>query len=449
MLNLKEKLREIGKNQFILNAAKLSSSNILLYLMPVVFTPILSRLYSVEAYGEWGTFSAFLSIIIVAQFLGYDNILMKVDRDKLHGSILLCVLASLCMIAFVVVLFVVGYFLKIPAFADFPSVGLLLVYLILYIGYLISYNLCNRFEHYSVLATTNVIQGLVQGLTRILMGVLAVVAVNGLILGAVFSELIAMVIYIVVIIKNQDLRGAAKSGWKEVTALAKRYKNFPLYDAPSGLLSFAAFNLPLLILTNFFEKGTIGCYSMILQLLLLPMSLIGGAVGKVYYQRICSQSDDPSYLTHVTSGIVRVMTLFATVPVFALCLGGDKLVVLFLGSQWQSAGDMAISLSLWSFAIILTQPLSSIYRFLDAQRRLIRYDILYFCVGIACIIAGCILHEDIRFILLTYSVTCLMVKIFLLFDIIRLAGVRKRVVCKALPLWALALVCLIIRVVLW
>lgn len=216
MLNLKEKLRKIGKNQFILNAAKLSSSNILLYLMPVVFTPILSRLYSVEAYGEWGTFSAFLSIIIVAQFLGYDNILMKVDRDKLHGSILLCVLASLCMIAFVVVLFVVGYFLKIPAFADFPSVGLLLVYLILYIGYLISYNLCNRFEHYSVLATTNVIQGLAQGLTRILMGVLAVVAVNGLILGAVFSELIAMVIYIVVIIKNQDLRGAAKVAGKKL-----------------------------------------------------------------------------------------------------------------------------------------------------------------------------------------------------------------------------------------
>lgn len=417
--------------------------------MPVVFTPILSRLYTVEAYGEWGTFSAFLAIIAVAEFLGYDNILMKVDRDKLYGSILLCVLASLCTISFVVILFVGGKAVGIPAFADFPSLGLLLTYMVLYIGYLISSNLCNRFEHYSLLATTNIVQGLVQGFTRILLGVLALSAFNGLIFGATFSVFVAALIFIIVLVRNRELKGMTKGSWREVISLARQYKNFPLYDAPSGLLSFAAFNLPLLILTNFFGKGTIGCYSMILQLLLLPMSLIGNAVGKVYYQRICQKANDFSYLSHVTSGIVKVMMLFATLPVFILCLGGDKLVVWFLGSQWQSAGDMSVSLCLWSFAIVLTQPLSSIYRFLDAQERQIRYDFLYFCGGTVCILLGCVLHQDIRFILLVYSVACLIVKLFMLFDIIRLAGVSKRLVYRALPLWILAVVCLVIRIALW
>ena len=49
---------------------KLSFGNIIMYILPFLVTPILSRLYEKEDFGEWGVFSSFISIVTVLIFLG-------------------------------------------------------------------------------------------------------------------------------------------------------------------------------------------------------------------------------------------------------------------------------------------------------------------------------------------------------------------------------------------
>lgn len=51
------KLGNIAKLQLVKDSLKLSSGNVLMYLIPMVVTPILSRLYTPEQFGEWGIFS--------------------------------------------------------------------------------------------------------------------------------------------------------------------------------------------------------------------------------------------------------------------------------------------------------------------------------------------------------------------------------------------------------
>ena len=59
------KLGNIAKLQLVKDSLKLSSGNVLMYLIPMVVTPILSRLYTPEQFGEWGIFSSTITIIEV------------------------------------------------------------------------------------------------------------------------------------------------------------------------------------------------------------------------------------------------------------------------------------------------------------------------------------------------------------------------------------------------
>ena len=63
------------------------------------------------------------------------------------------------------------------------------------------------------------------------------------------------------------------------------------------------------------------------------------------------------------------------------CVGG-LVVGEILGDRWYTAGEVALCLSLWSVATILTQPLMSLYRLLDKQNRMLAYNVIYFACGI-------------------------------------------------------------------
>ena len=77
------------------NTLKMSSSNVLMYFVPVIVTPILTRLFAQEAFGEWGVFSSVIAILGVGMFWGYENAIVKAhdEADARHTG-LLCLLTS-------------------------------------------------------------------------------------------------------------------------------------------------------------------------------------------------------------------------------------------------------------------------------------------------------------------------------------------------------------------
>lgn len=423
----------------------MSLSNIVMYTLPIVVTPVLSRLYSPSDFGEWGVFSSFIAIITIALFLSYDNALMKAEGNKeLSGITLLCSITSLLITALIAVVFLIGRYYSIPFISTFPSFILLIIYMLFYILYTTAYNICNKEKHYNCITVANVLQGAIQAVLRIIFGIIAIAVVNGLILGTSMALGICAVFISYSLYKLKEIR-LERVSLAYIKSLAVKYKNFPLYDAPSGLLSFAAFNLPLLILSVYFDKEVIGCYSIILQLLLMPMSLIGSAIGRVYYQELCSNESDEENIYNKTKSVLNILVYISILPLLFLACGGDQLVVLFLGSKWHTAGIIALSLALWSFPTILTQPLLYIFRYVDKQNRLLYFDIAYFLGGIGAIIAGCWFSKDIITILLAYSVICACIKFLLFRQILSMSKISLADYKNTVLLWIVAVVILFIR----
>ncbi len=425
----------------------MSFSNILLYLLPVIVTPILSRLYGPEPFGEWGVFSSFITIITIGIFLGFENTIVKAEEKNIKNIILLCIAISLFICIIIAILFYIGTALHIVFFKDFPSPGIMIIYLIFYSIYTISYNLCNRYEQFSSLAICNIVLGISQALFRIIFGIVALTAFNGLILGTTTAQAFAMVFLLFCIAKTSSKWRKQIINISKIKYIIVKYKNFPLYDAPSSMMSFAAFNLPVIILAYYFDKQSIGCYSIILQLLLLPMSFIGSAIGKVYYQELC-QHDKTSEQIKVTTGkVVQITALISILPLLFIACGGDKIIVLFLGTKWGTAGSIALCLCLWAFPTILTQPLLPLFRTLDKQKVLLYYDLAYFILGIGNILILCFFHFSLYFILATYAIICFIVKMFLFKRILLLSNLKWTIFKKYIPLWVISIIILIVRLI--
>lgn len=331
----------------------------------------------------------------------------------------------MCVLSMCIVAFAVGDFLKISVVQYFPFPIGAVIFLVFNSVLLILQNLANRYEQYWTISKGNLTVGASQAALRISFAFCAIL-VNGLILGTICAQIIGCIfLYFSLrkVLKAKQSRGDSRIN---VVAVAKKYKNFPLYDAPASLLSFAAFNLPIIILASFYSKGDVGCYSMVLQLLLMPISVIGAAIGKVYYQRI-SANNNMETIQSETRNVLRIVVWLAILPTSFFCVGGDWLLVKFLGDRWYTAGEVALCLSLWSVATILTQPLMSLYRLLDKQNRMLAYNVIYFACGIGAMLLCSAMRIPLYATILIYSICAFVPRVLMLWDMVKLAEISIRV----------------------
>ena len=413
-------------------------------MLPLFVTPILTRLYTPEAFGEWGVFSAFVAIANIGLFLGFENVIIQAKNEEVPDIIKLCIGVSFCIITAIAILFGGCILGGVRFFTEFPTPGILIVYLFLYTAYTILYNIANRHEQYYTLSFSNIVQGGSQALFRILLAFACLATINGLILGTTIAQGLTAIFLLIFLLRKKLICVNGSFCFAKIKQLASRYRNFPLYDAPACMLSFAAFNLPVIILSVYFDKAAIGCFSIVLQLLLMPMSLVGSAMGKVYYQRICVNENNISYTTHE---MLRILSVIAITPLLFIACGGDKIIVLFLGSQWESAGKVALCLTLWSFPTILTQPLLPLFRVKNKQNILLLFDFMYFTFGIGSILVACQMTNNLYTILLAFSSVCFLVKLALYFKIVSTSGLSITSHVKLIPLWIASLFILIIRLI--
>ncbi len=445
---MKKIAQSIKNSPLLLNTMKMSASNIVMFLLPVVVTPILSRLYQPSDFGEWGVFSSFVAILTIAIFAGYENTIVKASEEEVPYVSALCLTLGVLVSAATLLVFGWGRNRGMAFFDHFPSVGLLLAYLLAYAAHTVASNLCNRYGQYTHLALESVVLGGSQAAFRVLFGLVAVSAFNGLILGTTLAQLATFLFLLVCLVRTGKLRSLWAFNIRRIGAIVSRYRNFALYDAPSSLLCYAGFSVPLLVLVGYFDKSTIGCYSIILQLLLLPMTLVGSAIGRVYYEQLCTNRGQLEHWLRCTRQVGKVVALIAFVPMLVLACGGDKLVVVFLGSKWATAGDIALCLAFWSFPTILTQPLIPLFRFLNKQRVLFGYNLAYSLVAIGSIILGCELSHNLYHILTVYAVACSLVNLAMYFHILHLSGTGVAPFRRYMPLWVVSVAILAVRIAL-
>lgn len=421
-MRIQNRIKNVLTLPLVRNTAKLSSSSAFLMFLPLVVTPILSRLYTPEDYGDWGIFSSVFYVVNSFLFLSYENTIVKTNRAEDVPNLLgLCALVSSVVILLTVLAFSLGRLAGITFFENFPSITLLATLLVAQAVHTLANNVANREKQYSMMSIASIVGGGSQALCRIALGIYPIVA-YGLIVGNVLAQILTTLFIVVCLWCSVHIQ------WKEfslsnISVLAKKNWKFPLFDAPARFIELSLGNFALIIITFFWTRGDVGCYSMVVQFILLPISIIGSAMGNVFYRELSENIDDTVAITTTTQRVAKMTFILSVFPILFLSLGGDKLLVLLLGSKWETAGKMALCLSVFSVPTILSEPLLPAFRSLNRQEIRLKFNVLNFFFSLGLLWLSGYFSSNLYLSMCLYSVAYAVARYLMYFSILRITHV--------------------------
>lgn len=329
--------------------------------IPVGISPILTRLYSPHDFGVFALFGS-VTVIFGAVANGRYELAIMLPRDDDDAlNIAALGLGIAAALAFALLFVVILFNSQIALTLGSEDVGPWLYvtpFAVLLLGLhnvLTYYNA--RQKHYQDIARSNVIKALVLAVVQLAMG-LAKAGAAGLISGQVVSNLAANVKLFRNTIAGKDVKRVI--GATSIRRNARLYKDFPLFSLWGVLANTLSVNLVNVLISRFYVVSTLGQYALVYRAMALPASLIGNAIGQVFFQQASEQRRvKGSAMGVFVTTFRRLVAIGAPLYAVAYFVVEDLFVIVF-GEEWRPAGRYAkILVPLFAIRFVVS-PLSLI-----------------------------------------------------------------------------------------
>lgn len=412
------------KNDFLNNSLIMLNGTVISQILNLVMTPFMSRLYSPTDYGKYAVISSLTLIFSVVASGKYDLAIMQENNSKKRKDIYN--LAMLFTLGFSSLIFIVGIGAKIL------NIGNLLFsdYFVLsfFVFFTTSNSIINLWlnseGHFKQISKNRILYSLSNLIGIIIFGIIQL-GYKGIIYASLIAYLLQFV-YVYRYLLRQTAYHKGRFNKTNMIEQLKKYKNFPLYQMPALLLNSASSNLPVLLFTRFLGETTSGYYSMTIKVINLPMSLIGNAVGEVYYNKATQYRQDKKKLAKLTWTIYTKFVVLGSCGMAILTSFGDVLFSFVLGSQWEMAGEYARILSPWYFMVFITSPFSYLFAILDKQKENLFLNIIMLFSRVVTIIVGVAVFIDNHMkIMILFSCSGTLLWLWVNCYILNLSGIQK------------------------
>ncbi len=385
------------RNSFFTSMLKLVSGTTLAQAITIVTAPIITRLFSPEAFGVLYVFTSVVTIVSVIICMRYEfAIVLPEDNDDAANIVGLCLL-----IAFGISL-VVGLFMLL---AGRPLVNLLNapnLYGYLWLipvalmtqGFFAAMNYWNtRTRRFGRLSIARVCASLTTSALPILLALIGQATAASLIFSYVVGTLVfAGVLGFQVLKESAALFYRSIQRSRIITNL-KRYRKFPLVDSWGNFINNLSWQLPSLMLLYFFSETVVGYYSLSNRLILLPLTLVGTSIAQVFYQRSAELRSNPVNMAKSVQLLFQRLTAVGLFPAVVLAVAGPQLFGIVFGAGWVEAGRYAQILSPWMFVLFISSPLGSLFNTLERQELSLYVNIFILLTRFVALAIGGLTHN--------------------------------------------------------
>jgi lipopolysaccharide exporter len=347
--------------------------------------PILTRLYSPEAFGIADYFIGLMTVLIAVASLRYEDALMTPDTRREAGDVWwLCLLLTILISAMLALL---GFFRnEIAAVVGSPLFGpfvwliapALLVMRISRLGDL----WLARERRFRIVSGGDVANKL--SMTGIRLGASSHAA-GGLIGGFVAGHLVSASVYASVIVRSRSV--PRMPPLRRLLQTARRFRRYPLFSMPSALLNAVVARLPILLLPVFFTFDVVGQFGRAFIVLAVPLGVIGGAISQVFFVA-SAEARREGRLPRLAGDVHGRLVALGMFPTVALMLAGPELFAFVLGDPWMEAGFYVRYLGPWLFLGGIAAPLTRVFDVLERQRADLATAVLMFTVLLAAMVYG-------------------------------------------------------------
>lgn len=327
------------QSHFLKSVATLAGGTALAQAIPLLISPILTRLYTPENFGILAVFTAIVSSLSPA-VCGKYEVAMVLPKSESQGVDLLGIALWFAFILSTVFFLVVIFFSEsilslikaqnLNGWIYLTPIFLFLTGLMTAMTYF-----ANRRQDYGIMARSKVVRAFSVALISIVLG-MAGFGAAGLIFGVVVGLFLA-VGYLFYLYGRQFTQGFLRWNQSKKTLL-KNYRDYPLYNASSGLLDGITMSLPIFFLAHYFSETIVGYFALVIRIGNTPLSFISGSVSQVNLKKIVdlvnSKQDIRPYLSKLTGGLF----LLVLPPTILFVIFSPALFANLFGGQWREAG---------------------------------------------------------------------------------------------------------------
>lgn len=391
MSKLKKMLnKKLAPGSFLRNVVILMTGTTFAQALLILIAPILTRLYSPEDFGVLAIYTSILAIISVIICLRYELAIVLPEKDEDAANILaISILISLGLSLLVLVMVVLfrEQFSTLLATPELELWLLLMPLSLVITGFFQALNYWStRKKQFKRIAFRQITKSSITATTQISIGATST-GVGGLIVGNIFGQGAATARLTWQIWKDEGRKLLSYLSIKSIKKNVVDYKEFPIYSSWSSLLNTASLMMPPILLGYFFTPAVVGFYALGDRVLKTPMSIMGGAISKVFFQR-ATEANKNGDLDRVTYDIFKQLLTIGLVPLILIAIIAPDLFSLIFGNSWVVAGEYVRWLSVWIFFHFVSSPISTVFVVLGKQRELLLFNIILLITRISVLIIG-------------------------------------------------------------
>lgn len=316
-------LHRLRKSKFLQNLVVATTGNTGAQLIIIGFAPILTRLYTPEAFGLFGTFTSVVAMILPIAALSYPIaiVLPRSDEDAKHIASLSLLITVIVAIFTLLIILCVGN--KIALWLNLQEIEpyLLLIPLVLVFNAWLQVNQqwFIRKKYFSISARIAILQAFLINSAKAIVGLFKPLAAVLITLYAIGDGLHAWMLSIKKD-SNDRLITKTRTSKEQLLEQAKKHYDFPLYRAPQVFINAISHSLPIIMLSACFGPVSAGLYALAIRLLYMPSQLIGKAVSDVFYPHVVEAAHKGENISILIVKTTLFLTALGITPFAAIII---------------------------------------------------------------------------------------------------------------------------------
>lgn len=399
------------ERQFKRNLLVLLSGTAAARAVGLLVAPLLTRLYSPDAFGILAVYAAVTAILIVMAGLRYEMAVPLPKSDSAASYALLSALGATVLLTLSIAVVSTAWGDPLSAFANVPQLGQ--YHYLIPIGVFAGgcYNAMSywllRKHHFADLSRTKVSQGFGQAAISVGTGFLLGGAPAGLLWGQIASQAAGLSRLCRVAWREHPGRSLKRFRRRRLSWALQRYRQFPLVATWSGVANTIGQQLPLLMFAALFSPATAGLFMLAHRLTSAPMKLIQQTVSQVFFST-AAQSRAAGELDRISISTFRGLLRVGCPPLLMLAFIGPDVFGLLFGQEWAPAGTYVRWVALWTLSTFIFSPLIWVRTILEMHASLLTYQVLLVGGRALGLMAGYWLSDPVYAVALFVSIGCLL-----------------------------------------
>ena len=384
--------------RFLKDSFVVAFGNVIAQAISILTIPIITRLYSPDIYGIYVTFLSIATAILPIATLRYSAAILVPKNDRNAGYVSL-VGYIVCVILSAIGLFIVFVFYGLDILPqswkqyDYEELLFLAPVTLLILGfYRLALSETIRQGLFKPMAVSRIMEAASNRTLALGATVLLGASPYFLVIGRILCGAVAWGLLLKGQMSFVRQLFSSKSKIKRTIATARHYKHFPLFSSWSFLTESVGRQAPIVLMAYFYQSQMVAFYALAIQMLSMPVTLIGDSLAFVFLQRCSKLQNNKLEIGRIVTEIINLILALFLPIIFILFSRGSEIFSFVFGPEWGVAGQFAAIISIASLFTFSHRIFGTLFELLqivhwrlpfDFSLMLLKIAIIFICVALS------------------------------------------------------------------